>query len=61
MTGRDACPTIRRTGLMPRNSSRSQGSVSGIEPLDSAALDDLSAALFNFHSVDDVEGWLAGW
>jgi len=31
-----------------------------LEALDSAALDDLSAALFSFHSVDDVEGWLAG-
>jgi flagellar biosynthesis/type III secretory pathway protein FliH len=32
--------------------------VAKLEALDSAALDDLSAALFNFHSIDDVDGWL---
>ena len=33
--------------------------VAKLEALDSEALDDLSAALFGFHTVDDVEGWLA--
>jgi predicted transposase/invertase (TIGR01784 family) len=38
----------------------SETTIARLEVLDSEALDDLSAALFDFHSLEDVEGWLAG-